>query len=64
MVGPAQYVVCACTVCTRNQRPAHYLTWSPMPAYGWESVTATVPFSPRDGAQLLSFKGQLFLLGG
>jgi hypothetical protein len=32
--------------------------------YLWGCVTPTVPFSPRDGAQLAAFAGKLFLLGG
>lgn len=32
--------------------------------YRWTCVTADVPWSPRDGAQLVSIDGSLFLLGG
>ena len=33
-------------------------------AYRWNCVSAEVPWSPRDGAQLVSFRDKLFLLGG
>ncbi len=33
-------------------------------AYRWNRVSAEVPWSPRDGAQLVSFRDKLFLLGG
>lgn len=32
--------------------------------YEWSLVTDAAPFSPRDGAALMSFKDNLFLLGG
>ena len=32
--------------------------------YRWSCVSAEVPWSPRDGAQLVSFQDKLFLLGG
>ena len=32
--------------------------------YGWSCVSSEVAWSPRDGAQLVSFQGKLFLLGG
>ena len=32
--------------------------------YRWRCVTAEVAWSPRDGAQLVSFQDKLFLLGG
>jgi hypothetical protein len=32
--------------------------------YGWSCVSGVVPWSPRDGAQLVSLNGRLFLLGG
>ena len=32
--------------------------------YRWSCVTAEVAWSPRDGAQLVSFQDKLFLLGG
>lgn len=32
--------------------------------YRWGKVSDTVPWSPRDGAQLLSFQDKLWLLGG
>ena len=33
-------------------------------AYGWSCVSSQVAWSPRDGAQLVSFQDKLFLLGG
>jgi hypothetical protein len=33
-------------------------------AYRWSCVSSEVAWSPRDGAQLVSFQGKLFLLGG
>jgi hypothetical protein len=33
-------------------------------AYRWSCVNSEVAWSPRDGAQLVSFQGKLFLLGG
>ena len=33
-------------------------------AYRWNCVSAKVTWSPRDGAQLVSFRDKLFLLGG
>ena len=33
-------------------------------AYRWNCVSAEVTWSPRDGAQLVSFRDKLFLLGG
>ena len=32
-------------------------------AYSWSCVSSKVAWSPRDGAQLVSFQGKLFLLG-
>ena len=32
--------------------------------YSWSCVSSEVAWSPRDGAQLVSFRGKLFLLGG
>ncbi len=32
--------------------------------YRWSCVSSEVAWSPRDGAQLVSFQGKLFLLGG
>ena len=32
--------------------------------YSWSCVSSVVPWSPRDGAQLVSFQDKLFLLGG
>jgi hypothetical protein len=32
-------------------------------AYSWSCVSSEVAWSPRDGAQLVSFQGKLFLLG-
>ena len=34
------------------------------PEYEWKLVTMTAPWSGRDGAGILSFKGEMFLLGG
>ena len=33
-------------------------------AYRWSCVSSEVAWSPRDGAQLVSFGHKLFLLGG
>ena len=33
-------------------------------AYRWSCVSRDVAWSPRDGAQFVSFQGKLFLLGG
>ena len=33
-------------------------------AYRWSCVSSEVAWSPRDGAQLVSFQNKLFLLGG
>ena len=33
-------------------------------AYNWSCVSSEAAWSPRDGAQLVSFQGKLFLLGG
>ena len=33
-------------------------------AYRWSCVSSEVTWSPRDGAQLVSFEDKLFLLGG
>lgn len=34
------------------------------PTYEWELVTLTAPFAPRDGAGIVSYRGQMWLLGG
>lgn len=34
------------------------------PAYEWEQITLTAPFAARDGAGGLSFRDQMWLLGG
>ena len=33
-------------------------------AYEWVNITMKAPFAPRDGAGALSFRGQMWLLGG
>ena len=35
-----------------------------MASHAWECVSADVPWAPRDGAQLVSLHGKLYLLGG
>ena len=35
-----------------------------VPRYQWKNATKAAAFAPRDGAGLLSFKDQLWLLGG
>lgn len=35
-----------------------------VPQYEWKQVTLTAKFAPRDGAGALTFKGQMWLLGG
>ena len=35
-----------------------------MAGHAWECVSADVPWAPRDGAQLVSLRGKLYLLGG
>jgi hypothetical protein len=37
---------------------------SDSPEYEWIQVTAKAPFAPRDGAGALTFKNQMWLLGG
>ncbi|MGE3779682.1 MAG: hypothetical protein AB7F89_21000, partial [Pirellulaceae bacterium] len=34
------------------------------PEYVWELVTDAAPWAPRDGAGALTFRGQMWLLGG
>ena len=35
-----------------------------MASHAWECVSADVPWAPRDGAQLVSLRDKLYLLGG
>lgn len=49
--------------------PAEFLPTAPRSTevyrqYKWDQVSGAVPWSPRDGAQLLSFRDKLWLLGG
>ena len=43
---------------------AGYLNAQQPAAYEWQQVTLTAPWGGRDGAGILSFRNQLFLLGG
>ena len=36
----------------------------PPAVYAWERMAAEVPFSPRDGAEMVALNGRLFVLGG